>query len=298
MCQPRRPQVRRLTLGLMAAVVLLAGCSTPPRPPEDYAPDPDARQHWVLRHRLLDTKGMTVTEQYISGYEEHSTISLINSANGQTDDCFVIVAVPGAGGPENKVGEKIETAFDGRPAMRNGSGAEGDYLMWQLEDTSWVEVGCDEPKSIDRVAAAVDLESSSIRVPVDLDLPKGLRPSLITTDLHLPGARIYLSAPLGASPRWDLVIMVGAPGLSPSPTGEPTTIGGRPALIDDDKRNPVVWLREQDQWVYVGASSSDTGPYPDRSDEIPVLEDIASTLSFAKDLSDPGTWFSAENVFG
>ena len=43
---------------------------------------------------------------------------------------------------------------------------------------------------------------------------------------------------------------------------------------------------------------SDTGPYPDRSEEILTLIRIAKALTFAKDLNDQSTWFAADRVFG
>jgi hypothetical protein len=59
-----------------------------------------------------------------------------------------------------------------------------------------------------------------------------------------------------------------------------------------------VCVFEQQRYICVSASSGDTGPYPDRSGEIPTLVRIAEGLRFAADLDDRSTWFRAESVFG
>ena len=81
--------------------------------------------------------------------------------------------------------------------MRNGAGAEGDYLLWQLDDGSWVEVRCSALGSratIDRVAAAVAFESTTIRIPFDLELPEGYRAASVDVDLSSPGAQVCSGA--------------------------------------------------------------------------------------------------------
>lgn len=291
---------------LLAAALVLPGCSTPTPPPDTYPPDPDARTHWELSHRVRDTRGMTVVEQSMTDGEEYSGVRLVDAATRQTDDCFVSLSVPGTGGPGNRIGEKVTTTYDGHPAVRSGAGAEADYLMWQLADGSWVEVHCSsegvreavERVAVERVAAAVDLSPGPIRLPVDLEVPPGLRPTMISADLTSPGARVYLSASRAATPRWDLLIMVGVPELSPPPTGEAMTLNGRPAMVDDSETHPVVWVQEQGQWIYVGTATSDTGPYPDRRGELPTITALAESLTFAQDLTDPATWFSADKIFG
>ena len=75
-------------------------------------------------------------------------------------------------------------------------------------------------------------------------------------------------------------------------------MGGRPVQIDDTTTNPVVWVPEQGRWIFVGVETGDTGPYPNRSAELPALESLATSISFATDLADPTTWFAADGVFG
>lgn len=269
-------------------------------PDETFAPDPQARTHWELRHRIVETPGIEVTSQWIDDETEGTGVVLVSATTQRREECFVSVGEPGADGPENMVGEKIETTFDGYPAVRNGAGAEGDYLMWQLTDKSWVRVSCSDegtPKSIDRVAAAVEFTPTTIRVPVDLELPAGTRPSSISVDLAKPAARLHLDAPR-TSDRGDLTIWMPGEDQTEQPPGKPTTSAGRPGVINDSKISPAIWLHEQGNWIYVGASTSDTGPYPDRSSEMPTVRTLAESLTFARKLSDPTTWFSAEDVFG
>lgn len=279
-----------------------AACSGPtvPMPDETFAPDPHARTHWVMRHRVITGPGIEVTTQTLADQHESTGVVVVNAATHQRDDCDVRVSDPGQGGPGNMVGEKIETTFDGRPAVRNGAGAEGDYLMWQLPDSSWVEVSCSDlgaRTSTDRLASAVELTPTAVPVPVDFDVPDGVRPLLVSVDLTTSSAQIYLDASRTGD-RGDLSIMAGHPEERPNPDGQSTTIAGRPAVVFDGRRSPMIWVQEQDRWTLVAAATSDTGPYPDRSGELPTVRALAESLTFARDLSDPTTWFPAEEVFG
>ena len=39
-------------------------------PDETFAPDPQARTHWELRHRIVETPGIEVTSQWIDDETE------------------------------------------------------------------------------------------------------------------------------------------------------------------------------------------------------------------------------------
>lgn len=293
-----------------AAVVSLtvAGCSILPLPTPSMPTDaphegPPARTHWELRHRLLDTKGLRVVGQQLDAGGESSTVRLTDAATAVSQDCYVSLSVPGEGGPDNKVGQQVSTTYDGHPAVRNGAGAESDYLMWQLDDDSWVEVSCDgsDPEtSIQRVAAAVDLEPAPIMIPFDVELPDGYAVAGIVVDLERPSGRVHVGR-LGRqpwSPEAELDLAYGAPELSTDPPGDPTTLGGRPARVDETRTSPAVWVQEQGRWLYVGVTASDTGSSADRRDELPALRSIADSLSPAAVLGDTATWLAADGVFG
>ena len=66
----------------------------------------------------------------------------------------------------------------------------------------------------------------------------------------------------------------------------------------DQHSAAVVWVPEQGRWVFIGVETGDTEPYPNRSAELPALESLAESVSFADDLADPTTWFAADGVFG
>ena len=70
------------------------------------------------------------------------------------------------------------------------------------------------------------------------------------------------------------------------------------ARLSEDLRWPRLCLAEQGHQICIGAESSDTGPYPDRSAEVPVLLAVAEALRFPADLDDRSSWFAAEDVFG
>ena len=220
--------MRASALIAVAAVVSLsvAGCTAPPPvPTETPHPGPPARTHWELRHRLLDTAGLRVVGQQLDAGGESTTVRLTDPATAVSEDCYVALSVPGEGGPENRVGEQTSTTYDGHPAVRSGAGAEADYLMWRLEDDSWVEVSCgrfDSWTSIERVAAAVDLEPTPIMIPFDVELPDGYGVAAISNDLDQPSGRVHLGR-LGRqpwSPEAELDVAYGAPELSTDPPGE------------------------------------------------------------------------------
>lgn len=284
-------------------VLSLAGCTAAaPRPSEPYPPDPDARTHWELGHRVVDVKGLSVVGQRIGHDDESTSVRLVDAATQESEVCHVTLFDRGHGGPGNMVGEQIVTTYDGHPAVRNG-GAEGAYLMWRLEDESWLQVACENSAArtaVDRVAAAVDLEPTPLMIPFDVELPEGYGVSSISNDLDQPSGRIHLGR-VGRQPGPpgpELVVISGAPEVSSGPTGRPATVDGRAVQIDDTATSPVVWVPEQGRWIYVGVETGDTGPYPDRSSELPALESLAERISFAADLTDPITWVPADGVFG
>lgn len=298
----------RALIAATAAVVSLAvaGCTAPsPPPPEIPHEGPPARTHWELRHRLLDTKGLRVVGQQLDASGESSTVRLTDAATAVSHDCYVALSVPGEGGPDHRVGQQIATTYEGHPAVRGrtSSGAESDYLMWQIDDESWVEVSCDgsDPEtSIERVAAAVDLEPAPIMIPFDVEIPEGYGVAGIVVDLDRPSGRVHVgrSGRSAWSPAAELDLAAGAPELSTDPAGEPTTLGGRPARVDDTKTSPAVWVQEQGRWLYVGVPASDTGHYPNRRSELPAMRAMAESLSPAADLGDTTTWLAADGVFG
>lgn len=115
-------------------MLVASGCTTTrPLPVESYPSSPATRTHWELSHRVVDAPGLRVTDQRIGHWDESTSVAVSGANGGATDDCYVAVAVPGHGGPDNMVGEKVTTTFHGQPAVRNGVGAEGDYLMWRLD---------------------------------------------------------------------------------------------------------------------------------------------------------------------
>lgn len=115
------------------AVMLLGGCGSDGGAPVADLNQPAPRTTWALRHRVVESGQLKVTSTTIGPYEESTGVSL---GPGGGKSCFVSVAAPGQGGPDLMVGEKVPTQFRGDAAVRNGSGAEGAYLTWQLADGS------------------------------------------------------------------------------------------------------------------------------------------------------------------
>ncbi len=287
----------------VVVMVLLAGCVShggePTQPTQPTGPAP--RTTWALRHRVAESADLQVTSNTVGHYDESTGVAL---GPGGAESCFATVSSPGHGGPNNWVGEKVSTRFRGVPALRNGPGAEGSYLMWQLEDRSWVTVSCTDPGDsgpVDVVAAAVELKTSSIRLPFGLAaLPDGYGVAQIMQQRSPSTTSVYVgrARPQVGFAGSDLEIVSQPDDPIDPPTGRAVTVGSRPALVSDDPKHPKVCVDVQDRHVCVRITPSDTGPYPDRSAEIPTLLDLAGALTYAADLDDQSTWFAAEEVFG
>lgn len=253
----------------------------------------------------MESANLRVVGQHIDLYEESTSVVLGEGADGVGATCFASVSRPGSGGPGNMVGEKVPVRVHGRPGFRNGAGAEGDYLTWQLPDGSWVMASCDLAKdrsSVDAVAAAVQLRKSSIRLPVDPGtLPDGYGFSSIDQDLTRGSTSVYLGRvrPELGGPDADIIISYEL-GDDPlyRPAGRSTTIGGRPAMVNEKSSSPGVCVFVQRHFVCVDSYLSDTGPYPDRLDELPILMSIAEGLTYASDLDQRSTWFAADRALG
>jgi hypothetical protein len=299
----RRP---RFDVASALVVIFLAGACTPPAaPPADAAPSgPPMRTTWQLRHRVVESAELRIDGQGIGQYDESTTVSLGAQGDPSAKSCSVSVSVPGQGGPDDMVGEKVATELGGRPAVRNGAGAEGAYLMWQLTDGSWVMATCDDPDdhaSVSRVAAAVRLTPSSIHIPFAVDkLPAGYEVSSIGTGRDPASAHVYVGTvqPAFGLPGSDIEIAYAPRQETGQPVGRPLTINQRPALVSSEPTSPSVCVGVQAEYVCVWSYVSDTGPRPDRSGDLPVLTAIAESLRFAADLDDRSTWFAADKVFG
>ncbi|HEY5821668.1 MAG TPA: hypothetical protein VIT20_06810 [Propionibacteriaceae bacterium] len=283
-------------------LVLAGGCTTPVDSPPPGRPDnPPQRTSWVLRHRVVDSGEIQVRGSSMSQYEESTSVAAGLDANGDDRSCSVTISVPGWGGPENKVGEKLPTKVQGHPGFRSGAGAEYVYVMWQLPDEAWVEVNCtdpDDPAPVESLAKAVRLETTAIALPYAVDLPEGYGVALILQELD--NTKVYVGPVNPAFGLPDAQIEISYETKDPlhTPSGRAITVGGRPALLNENERSPEVCVLDGARHVCVDAYTTDTGPYPDRTGEIPTLIALAESLRFADDLDDRSTWFPADVVFG
>lgn len=296
-------------LPLLAAAAVLTACTAPAGVPVEPSPSagpaqPPRRTSWALEHSVVTSKQLRVTGRTVSDFEESTSVASGSSGSAGGSSCSVSLSVTGWGGPQNMVGEKVETRFRGRPAVRSGAGAEGDYLMWQRSDGRWVLVTCEQPGSaqlVDTVAAAVRFHPSSIALPFHLAaLPAGYVVSQVRSDSEGGSARVYVERTGGRSGGDDAGIEISyeTGAETTVPTGRAVTVNGRPALRNEEPRSPGVCVLVQQRYVCVRTASSDTGPYPDRTDELPTLTSIAASLRFAPDLGDSATWFAADHLVG
>ncbi|GAB2572817.1 hypothetical protein [Microlunatus antarcticus] len=299
-----RPGLRRSTsLAGAATAVLLVGCGVPLQRPTDVgeqAPPGPTREHWALSHRVPGSTSVRVVGQRVDAYAESTTVSLGRDASGAEVRCSVSVSAPGWGGPENMVGEKVPTTVQGRPAVRNGAGAEGDYLIWQRADGAWTQSMCeDEGQSAfqDRLAEIVVDEPSEILLPFDVSLPAGLEVSSVEQDVPSGETTVRLAG-AGRVGTEEGALVLSFDGELDQPEGRKTVINGRPAMIDETARFPGVCLDVQGHDVCVRTDASDTGPYPDRSAELPMIMALAESLRFPDDLEDRSSWTAAQDVFG
>lgn len=291
---------RRGTVLAAAAVVALAGCGlgTTGLPEPGPGPPQVLRTDWQLGHRIPASSGLRVVSRSVSAYQEATRVA--REGDGPQDGCAVSAYPAGSYGPENRVGEKVAVRVAGRPGVRDGAGAEGPYLMWQQPDQSWAEVSCypDEDLAVlTRIAEAVVWKSSSIALPFDLTaLPAGYGVHSIDSDVGTGATSVRVGPPTGEDAAQPLLVSFDGPfGSGP---GRPVDVGGRTATLSEDARNPGLCFVEQGHQVCVGAEPSDTGPYPDRSAEVPTVLALAAALRFPADLDDRSSWFPAEDVFG
>ena len=301
----------RRTVPAALCVALLTACTVPPLDPtsdpelEPPPAPPPARTNWALSHRVIESYGLQITGHNIGHYEEATYLSLGRDASDFDIPCYVTVSVPGqGGGPESMIGEKVPTHVQGLPGFRNGAGAEAAYAMWQHAGESWTMVHCglDHQRFVDVVVNALQFRPSSIFLPFGLvALPEGYGLSNISQDLSLGRTEVYVGAvdPAFGTAEPELVISyeTGADPLH-RPRGRTITVNGRTAMLNDEPTSPGICVLEQQRSVCVSVFAGDTGPYPNRSGEIPTLLGIAESLRFAKDLDARSTWFPAERAFG
>ena len=281
---------------MAAVLVAVPACASHPTTPVDPAP---ARDTWQLGYRIEASSGLRVVGRSVTRGAESTEVRLSREA---ASACSVSWYPAGTYGPENMLGEQVPAEVAGRPGVRDGEGAEGPYLMWQPPGReAWAVVTCSpvEDSAVHlRVAEAVVWEPSSIVLPFDLTaLPAGYGVEGVSSDLRAGRVDVRIAPPLGTGPA-DAGLLLSYDDPSPGGPARPITVGGRPATLTEDARWPRLCLVEQGHRVCVGAESSDTGPYPDRSGEVPVLLAVAEALRFPADLDDRSSWFAAEDVFG
>jgi hypothetical protein len=282
-----------------AALVAASGCTASGDAPSTPADPGPVRDSWRLGHRIPASSGLRVVARSVTRWEESTQVLL---GPDDADGCGVSWHPAGTYGPDNMVGDKVAVEVAGRPGVRDGGGAEGPYLMWQPPGSqAWASVTCypeEDPAVHLRVAEAVVWEPSSLPLPFDLTaLPPGYEVRGIDSDLRTGRSDVRIGPPLGTSPAdAGLLLSYDDPFLGGATRA--VNVGGRSATLSEDARWPRLCLLEQGHRICVGAESSDTGPYPDRSAEVPTLLAVAEALEFPADLDDRSSWFRAEDVFG
>ena len=285
--------MRRWWLVLLAVLLALTACAGPDEPPDDPAPGVAPRTSWSLDHRVVESGGIRVTGHLVGPYAEGTDVSV-----GGVGGCGVTLHAPGRGGPENLVGEKVQTTVRGRPAVRNGAGSEAPILMWQDDGVRWTAVSCSGHDLVDLIADAVEHRPAVATLPFGLPtVPAGYRASSFITDDTQGTHAVYLSRVAASADRSDaeLVVSLETGALRVDrPPGRSLTVGGRPSVLDEDREVPGVCVREQQRYVCARVNDpGDSGSHPDRRGEIPALIVIAENLRFAAELDDRSTWLDS-----
>lgn len=284
----------RRWLVLLALVVALTSCTGPDEPLPDDPSTVAPRTNWALDHRVVKSGDIRVTGHAVGPYAEGTDVSV-----GQVGGCGVTLHAPGQGGPEEQAGEKVPATVSGYPALRSGSGSDASFLMWQHDGIRWTAVSCPTEDLVDVVADAVEYRTTPVTLPFGLSaLPGGYSASSLLSDDTQGTHAVYLSRVAGSSVGSDLVVSLetGVLRVDPPP-GRPTTVAGRPAVLDGDRETPGLCVREQQRYVCVCVNNAgDSGPHPDRSGDIPALTTIAEHLRFAADLDDRSSWLDASEA--
>lgn len=257
------------------------------------------RDTWQLGYRVPASSGLHVVSRSVTRWEESTQVRL---EPDDEDGCSVSWHPAGTYGPADMVGEQVAVEVAGRPAVRDGDGAEASYLMWQPAGReAWAVVSCypdEDPALHRRVAEAVVWEPSSVLLPFDLTaLPAGYAVRGVDGDLRTGRTDVRIGPPLGTGPA-DAGLLLSYDDPFAGGPAQPVRVGARSATLTEDARWPRLCLLEQGHRVCVGAEASDTGPHPDRSAEVPVLRAVAEALRFPPDLEDRSSWSRAEDVFG
>lgn len=283
----------------LVAVLALTSCGiSTPREGETGMPSPPRPTSWFLSHDVIASDRIKVAGGSINAWEQ--TIEVVVDANARqpADRCFVQADVSGQGGPDRWVGEKIPTSVRGVPALRNGAGAEGPYLMWQDGNRRWITVQCEHEATTSVVANQVRTgRKSFLAVPFGLTPPDGY----VVSSVNVTRDPLHVAVLLDRVDHADteaLSVTIDTTGQAGAPTGEPTTAGGHPALVTKDRQWPRICVAHRQTpvaYVCVGVPPNDTGPYPDRTDDLPAIETIAASLRFA-DVDHLTTWFDADQA--
>jgi hypothetical protein len=294
-----------VTVLVGAVLTACSGSFGPPLDPDDPASGVPARTSWTLSHRVVESDAIRITGGSMGHYDESTSLSVGRDGNGQDENgqdqrCSVSMSAEGQGGPDMEVGDKVATTVQGRPGFRSGAGAERPYLMWQHDGRRWTQVSCPEERFLDDVARAVQFRPSSLALPFGLSpLPTGYGLSQVISDSEQGSHAVYLGKVVAAfgHAESDIVVSYETGALRvTSPVGRATTVKGRPAVLNEDREAPGVCIAEQSRYVCGGAYVTDTGPYPDRTGEIPTLLRIAEGLRFAPDLGERATWLESRDA--
>ncbi len=307
----RSRRTRRVAIGVATVACLSAVALVPtvlvPRLPVFIRQSGE----WTFMHTVDPPEGWRALARSVTADREIT--ELTNDAGQNARTCVVSVSLPATDtftSPNADIAENAVTVR-GRSGFFSDSKVErvggGPYVAWRYADDGWAWVHCawlgtsvtPDPTRAELTALARSVEFD--RSPITLPFSFGPPPEPFAVEAlteHADGrVEIKLAARPGATSGVALSFSIPAePGRTQLTNPVRLSVGGRTAVLSGKLDQPTLCFQVQGQRACLLASlSSDraaTGALPESV--LTTLTETAEVISFAPDITDRGTWSSAD----
>ena len=266
---------------------------------------------WTFMHTVDPPEGWRALARSVSADREIT--ELTNDARPNARTCVVSVSLPATDtfiSPDATVPENA-VSVRGRPGFFSDSKVErvggGPYVAWRYADDGWAWVHCawlgtsvtpDATRAeLVALARSVEFDRSPIALPFSLGPP----PEPFAVEAlaeHADGrVEVKLAARPGATSEVELSFSMPAePGRIQLTNPVRLSVGGRTAVLSGNRDQSTLCFQVQGQRACLLASTSSDRAAPGALPEsvLATLTETAEVISFAPDITDRGTWSSAD----